>query len=84
MLERVQQALEKWLEDDPEGYVELETMSSGRVTGHIVSRHFRNLDQVDRQTKIRQVLRDGLGPDAQNLSVILTYTPHEMRVMQAA
>ena len=84
MLNRVKRILDNWLNNDPDGYVELEPLDSGRISGYVVSHHFDDLDQVDRQKSLRQVLKDALGPDVQEVSIILTYTPHEMRVMQAA
>lgn len=64
--------------------LQLEEMSNGRVTGSAVWDGFDNLDQVDRQQKVRDALRKELGPGASQVGVILTYTPDELHAMQAA
>ena len=52
-----------------------------RVSGHIIWRGFDELDQVDRQRQIYQVLRQELGPEAAQISIILAYSPQEWAVM---
>ncbi len=69
--------------------VDLETMPSGRVTGTFVWDGFvggksdEDDDMVARQQTIRRVLREELGPDAQYVGVLLTYTPDEINEMAA-
>ena len=84
MLNQVKQILQNWQGGGPDEYVELQPLDSGRIAGYIVSHHFDDLEQEDRQKTLRQVLRDALGPAVQQVSIILTYTPHEMRVMESA
>ena len=42
------------------------------------------MDEVDRQTMVRNELRDKLGKDARQVGVLLTYTPDELEAMNAA
>lgn len=64
--------------------VEIEVRSSGRIFGSVVWAGFADLDQVDRQTKIRSVLREKLGDDAKQIGILFTYTPDEIEAMRAA
>ena len=64
--------------------VDIETHSDGRVHGHVIWAGFAELDDVDRQTEIRSVLKKKLGPDAQRVGILLAYTPDELRAMRAA
>ncbi len=52
-----------------------------RISGHIVWEGFNDLDQVDRQRQIYQVLRQELGPEATQISIILAYSPEEWAAM---
>lgn len=52
-----------------------------RLSGYIVWGGFDGLEQIDRQRLLATYLRASLGPDAQQVSTILTYTPHEFQVM---
>lgn len=64
--------------------VETEILPGGRISGFVVWAGFIGMDQVDRQTKVRDALRLGLGEEAQEVGVLLTYTPDEMDAMSAA
>lgn len=61
-----------------------EVLPDGRISGSVVWAGFTGLDEVDRQDKIRTVLRQELGADAQQVGVLLTYTPDELEAMNAA
>ncbi|HET6387121.1 MAG TPA: hypothetical protein VFJ58_27350 [Armatimonadota bacterium] len=79
---RVKEAL---LRRFPGAELELEyTECSGRIIGRISWRGFTGLDQMDRQEKLWQALREELGADASGVSIILTYTPRELKLMAAA
>ncbi len=54
-----------------------------KLSGYIVWSGFDGLEQIDRQRLIANRLRTLLGRDAQRISTILTYTPHEFQVMAA-
>lgn len=64
--------------------VDFDKPSGERVNGHVVWEGFTGHDHVDRQQRVRQALRDGLGADAQQVGILLTYTPRELRAMMAA
>lgn len=64
--------------------IDTEILPDGRITGFVVWAGFAGYDEVDRQTQIRDVLRQALGADAQQVGVLLTYTPDELRAMNAA
>ncbi len=64
--------------------VELYEMSSGRLSGTVIWDGFDGKEQGDRQHLIREVLKEALGAQAREVSVLLAYTPREMRLMQAA
>ena len=64
--------------------VKIEVLPGGRISGFVVWAGFAGLDQVDRQNQIRTVLREKLGTDAQQVGVLLTYTPDELHAMNAA
>ena len=53
-----------------------------RVSGSLITPDFNNLDQVDRQKAVHDALRDTLGPEAQGVSIILTYTPDEYKALR--
>jgi acid stress-induced BolA-like protein IbaG/YrbA len=42
------------------------------------------MEQIDRQQAVYDALHEGLGPDASQVSIILTYTPDEFELMKAA
>ncbi len=54
-----------------------------KLSGSIVWAGFDGLEQIDRQRLIASRLRALSGQDAQRISTILTYTPHEFQVMAA-
>ena len=64
--------------------VSIDVLPDGRISGSVVWEGFAGLDQVDRQNKIRTLLRQKLGADAQQVGVLLTYTPDELNAMNAA
>ncbi|MDO8587380.1 MAG: hypothetical protein Q7T82_10095 [Armatimonadota bacterium] len=64
--------------------LDIDVLPDGRISGSVVWEGFTGLDQVDRQDKLRSVLREKLGADAQQVGVLLTYTPDELRAMHAA
>ncbi len=57
---------------------------SKRVIGHLVWSGFEDLEQIDRQDLVISWLRQQLGEKAWRVSVILTYSPNEYRVMSLA
>ena len=81
MVERVREVLQRSF---PSIELDLEVMTSGRITGNAVWSGFADFDQVDRQTMLRDALRKELGADATQVSVLLTYTPRELYAMKAA
>jgi hypothetical protein len=60
-----------------------EVFPDGRISGSVIWAGFDGLDEVDRQTIVRNELRDKLGADAQQVGVLLTYTPDELEAMNA-
>lgn len=58
--------------------VELQTLPSGRVAGHVVWQGFEDFHQTDRRQRLRCALQQHFGAEAQGLVVLLTYTPTEM------
>lgn len=64
--------------------IDLDETRGQRVHGRIVWAGFAGKDQVDRQTEVRQALKQGLGAEVQQVGVLLTYTPTELEAMQAA
>ena len=83
MEEQVRDALLHW---DVAGLreIDLDTLPSGRVSGMIVAEVFEGLEQMERQDLLHEYLNQFLGDETQYVSVILTYSPREMRIMQAA
>ncbi len=55
-----------------------------RVHGHMLWAGFDPMEQIDRQQAVHDALREELGPDATQVSIILTYTPDEFDLMRAA
>ncbi len=64
--------------------IDLDETRGPRVQGRIVWDGFTGKDQVDRQTTVRERLKQELGAEAQQVGVLLTYTPTEIEAMQAA
>lgn len=64
--------------------IELEEMSNGRLSGTVIWAGFDEQDHGDRQHLVRKVLKEALGARAQEVGVLLTYTPVEMAAMKAA
>ena len=63
---------------------DLEEMPGGRLSGSIIWNGFAGKDQSERQRLVREVLKAALGPQVQQVGVLLTYTPEELSSMQAA
>ena len=64
--------------------VDLEPLPDQRVTGSVVWDGFTGHDHVARQQMVRQALQAALGPNVQQVGVLLTYTPDELDAMTAA
>ena len=64
--------------------IDVEEMPNGRFSGSVVWAGFAGMDDIDRQNKIRNVLKRDLGPEVQLVGVLLTYTPDELTAMSAA
>ena len=64
--------------------VELDKEPSGRLHGTVIWEGFDNQDHIERQQLVRKVLKQVLGAEVQQIGVLLTYTPREMRLMSAA
>jgi acid stress-induced BolA-like protein IbaG/YrbA len=52
-----------------------------KISGHVVWDGFEGEEHLDRQRMLQDLLRVELGPDAQRVSVIFTYTPAEFDAM---
>jgi hypothetical protein len=63
--------------------LQIEEMPNGRIMGTAVWGGFADLDQVDRQTKLRDALRTP-DLDGSQIGLILAYTPEELFAMKAA
>jgi acid stress-induced BolA-like protein IbaG/YrbA len=84
-MERFAQQVREIIEAEFSGArTHLEETTAGRLAGRMVWSGFDGLDQVERQEQLRGVLRNRLGETAAQVSVILTYTPGELQVMQGA
>ena len=57
---------------------------SGKISGLIAWEGFEGMEAIDRQSGLYALLRKRLGAEAQRLSLIFTYTPAELRAMDAA
>ncbi|MFB3894146.1 MAG: hypothetical protein ACE15C_19250 [Phycisphaerae bacterium] len=58
---------------------------SGKIGGVLVWKQFEGLDQVDRQEKVWNLLRQHLSMDEQSrLSLMITLTPDELKSIRAA
>jgi hypothetical protein len=64
--------------------VQLEIVPGERIWGRVIWAGYADLDDIERQREIRSVLREKLGEDARQVGLLLTYTPDEMRTMEAA
>lgn len=64
--------------------VDLENLPGGRFSGVVVWEGFADNDSVERQQRVRQALTAAMNGAAANVGVLLVYTPHELRAMQAA
>jgi hypothetical protein len=81
MVERVTKVLESRF---PGIDLQIEEMPNGRIMGTVVREGFADLDQVDRQTNLRDALRDNPNLDGSQIGLILAYTPEELFAMKAA
>ncbi len=81
----MEQEVKELLEATFPGIVlETEILSDERISGTAIWTGFEGFDHVERQTMIRNVLREKLGTDAKVVGVLLTYTPDEIDAMNAA
>ena len=64
--------------------VDLDKEPTGRLNGTVVWEGFDGKDMGDRQNLVRNVLKEALGAEVQQVGVLLTYTPREMSSMKAA
>jgi len=62
----------------------MERLPGGRVSGSVIWGGFDGKDDVERQQMLRKLLEDQLGRDILDVGILLTYTPDEVEVMQAA
>ena len=79
--ERVSQVL---MAAFPGAAVDVAFGGAERLSGHLVWNGFERKAQMTRQRLVHRVLRKALGPDAQRISIILTYTPREYDLMATA
>lgn len=56
---------------------------AGRVMGTIVWDKWEEREQLQRQQEVWEALRDHFQAAAQNISLILAYTPHEYDTLAA-
>ena len=64
--------------------VDLDEASSRRLSGTVIWDGFEDQEQGDRQDLVRNALKEALGAEVQQVGILLTYTPREMMLMQAA
>lgn len=64
--------------------VETEVLPGGRISGHVIWAGFAGMDEVERQTRIRGILKEKLGEEAQQVGILFTFTPDELKAMKAA
>lgn len=62
----------------------LERLPDDRITGSVIWAGFSEMDDVERQSEIRNELRSKLGTEAHMVGVLLAYTPDEISDMKAA
>lgn len=55
-----------------------------KLNGYMLWAEFDGLEMLDRQKNLYNYLRSRLGPEAQRISIIFTYTPDEFKLMNAA
>lgn len=65
------------------GSVRLERTTK-RYNGYLVSSDFEGLSFLERHTRVFDALRRELGPDAELISMLFTYTPQEDRALSDA
>jgi stress-induced morphogen len=57
--------------------------TTGKIGGRMVSAAFAGRSFLQRQNRIHNLLRREFGPEAQELSLIFTYTPQEYAALEA-
>jgi hypothetical protein len=62
----------------PQDTIDLEEGYMGRVLVRIVSSKFNEMKEKSRQAFVWDVLRNALGPDAQNISMVIPYGTDEL------
>ena len=81
----MEQRVRKILQDNFAGIrIDLEQIPGQKIAGSVVWDGFAGLDHVDRQHLVRQALQAALGPEIQQVGILLTYTPEELGAMLAA
>ena len=68
----------------PGSETNLEKTASGRVVGRVLWDGFDGQEQIDRQTRMWELLWNHFQARSTEIGVLLAYTPHEFRVMQSA
>jgi acid stress-induced BolA-like protein IbaG/YrbA len=63
----------------PEGYVDVSTGYRTNVHVVIVSRAFDDMKEEEKQEAVWAVARRHLGKDAQRISIMLAYSPDELK-----
>lgn len=64
--------------------VDLDERPGSRLSGRVIREGFDDQDHIERQQLTRIVLKQALGAEAQQVGLLLTYTPREMMLMSAA
>jgi hypothetical protein len=84
-MEELIQKLTQLLQQNFEGgEVEFETTGTQRVGGVLIWEGFTGLQQIERQRRVWEVIRNALAPDEQlQVAALLTLTPEEMSSARA-
>ena len=83
--DKVERALRKACEDDPQAVIQLEDVPPDKLAGHVLSGSFGPLSPSERQDRIWMHLDNAL--DAQErtkIVFIVTDTPDEWRILREA
>jgi hypothetical protein len=83
--EKVERALRKACENDPQAVIELEDVPPDKIAGRVLSASFGSLSPSERQDRIWMQLDDALDKQERTKIVfIVTDTPEEWRVLHEA
>ena len=63
-------------------FEKLRVLPGGKVTGSVLWDGFAEMDDVERQDRLRDLLEQRLGADVQLVGVLLAYTPRELTSMR--